>query len=361
MKNKASNKCNELVDIFHARLGWNKARIKFFVSFIFALCKVQTVCFSKLAQGFEGNAKVDSNMRRIQRFFASFIIDTNVIARLIFNLLPEKPPYRLCLDRTNWKYGAANINILMISIAYQGMAIPILWTMLPKRGNSNTQERRELVQRFLDLFGQECIEAFLADREFIGDEWFRELIHKHIPFYIRIRGNMWLTVPRKGPAKATWLFNSLPLNTVSQYHRIVSIDGQWVYLTGMKVFNRQGKIEFVIVATFKQDPLAMSKYKDRWQIETMFKAFKTGGFNFEDTHLTDPERITKLIALVCVAFIWVYLVGISRNRTTPIKIKKHGRKANSLFKVGLVFVAYALLNPLSIKDLESCIQILSCT
>jgi len=361
MKNKASNKCNELVDIFHARLGWNKARVKFFVSFIFALCKVQTVCFSKLAQGFEGKAKVESNMRRIQRFFASFIIDTNVIARLIFNLLPEKPPYRLCLDRTNWKYGAANINILMISIAYQGMAIPILWTMLPKRGNSNTQERRELVQRFVDLFGQECIEAFLADREFIGDEWFSELIHKHIPFYIRIRGNMWLTVPRKGPAKATWLFNSLPLNTVSQYHRIVSIDGQWVYLTGMKVFNRQGKIEFVIVATFKQDPLAMSKYKDRWQIETMFKAFKTGGFNFEDTHLTDPERITKLIALVCVAFIWVYLVGISRNRTTPIKIKKHGRKANSLFKVGLVFVAYALLNPLSIKDLESYIQILSCT
>ena len=93
----------------------------------------------------------------------------------------------------------------------------------------------------------------------------------------------------------------------------------------------------------------------------MFKAFKSGGFNFEDTHLKDPERITKLIALVCVAFIWVYLVGISRNSITPIKIKKHGRLANSLFKVGLVFVAHALLNPLSIKDLTSCIQILSCT
>jgi hypothetical protein len=176
MKSKASNKCNELVDIFHTRLGWNKARVKFFVSFIFALCKVQTVSFSKLALGFEGKAKVESNMRRIQRFFANFIIDTNVIARLIFTLLPEKPPYRLCLDRTNWKYGTANINILMISIAYQGMAIPILWTMLPKRGNSNTNERKELIQRFLDLFGQECIEAFLADREFIGDTWFETFV-----------------------------------------------------------------------------------------------------------------------------------------------------------------------------------------
>jgi hypothetical protein len=101
MKTKASIKSNELVDIFQSRLGWNKARVKFFVSFIIALCKVQTVCFNMLAQGFEGKAKVESNMRRIQRFFENFVVDTNMIAKLIFTLLPEKPPYRLCLDRTN--------------------------------------------------------------------------------------------------------------------------------------------------------------------------------------------------------------------------------------------------------------------
>ena len=362
MTNKASIKSNELVDIFQSRLGWNKARVKFFVSFIISLCKVQTVCFSILAQGFEGTAKVESNMRRIQRLFANFVVDTNMIAKLIFSLLPEKPPYRLCLDRTNWKYGATNINILMLSIAYQGMSIPILWTMLPKRGNSNTGERRELVQRFLDLFGEECIEAFLADREFIGDDWFRELINKQIPFYIRIRGNMWLNIPGKCPTKAFWLFNSLPLNAASHYQKIVCIDGQWIYLSGMKVLNREGKIEFIIVASFKPDPLALTKYKDRWQIETMFKAFKSGGFNFEDTHLTDPQRIAKLIALVCVAFIWVYLVGISRNNSGhPIKIKNHGRRAYSIFKFGLMFIAHALLNPLSVKDRVSSIQILSCT
>lgn len=38
----------------------------------------------------------------------------------------------------------------------------------------------------------------------------------------------------------------------------------------------------------------------------MFKAMKSGGFNFEDTHLTDPNRLAKLIALVSVAFLWVY-------------------------------------------------------
>jgi len=361
MKNKASIKSSELVDIFQARLGWNKARVKFFVSFIIALCKVQSVCFNKVAQGFEGKAKVESNMRRIQRFFASFIVDTNLIAKLIYSLLPENPPYRLCLDRTNWKYGTKNINILMISIAYQGMAIPILWTMLPKRGNSNTDERKELMQRFLGLFGQECIEAILADREFIGDDWFKDLIHHRIPFYIRIRENMWFKIPGKRPTKAFWLFNSLPLNHSFHYFKIVCIDGQWVYLNGMKVLNSTGKIEFVIIATFKPDPLALFKYKDRWQTETMFKALKSGGFNFEDTHLTDPQRIAKLIALVCVAFIWIYLIGISRNIVKPIKVKNHGRKTYSLFKYGLMFFAHALLNPLSIKDFNSFIKILSCT
>ena len=177
-----------------------------------------------------------------------------------------------------------------------------------------------------------------------------------------MRGNMWLNISGKGPTKAFWLFNSLPVNTASHYHKIVCIDGQWVYLTGMKVLNREGKIEFVIVASFRPDPQALLKYKDRWQIETMFKAFKSGGFNFEDTHLTDPDRISKLLALVCVAFIWVYLVGIDKNNNGhPIEIKKHGRKAFSLFKFGLIFLAYSLLNPLSINDLANCIKILSCT
>jgi len=101
MKTKASNKSIELVAIIQHRLGWNRARVKFFVSFIIALCKVQTVCINNLAQGFEGKAMVEYNLRRIQRFFADFIVNKDLIAKIIFSLLPEKPPYRLCFDRSN--------------------------------------------------------------------------------------------------------------------------------------------------------------------------------------------------------------------------------------------------------------------
>jgi hypothetical protein len=94
----------------------------------------------------------------------------------------------------------------------------------------------------------------------------------------------------------------------------------------------------------------------------MFKGLKSAGFNLEETHLTDLTRISKLISVISVAFIWAYRVGIYRNeKITPIKIKNHGRKAYSFFKYGLIFIAQTLLNPYKRKDFKICIKVLSCT
>jgi hypothetical protein len=66
------------------------------------------------------------------------------------------------------------------------------------------------------------------------------------------------------------------------------------------------------------------------QVKTVFKALKTSGFNIEDTHLTDIDQIKKLFALVLIAFVCVYKAGIFLNTLSPIKIKRHGRRAKSL-------------------------------
>ena len=52
----------------------------------------------------------------------------------------------------------------------------------------------------------------------------------------------------------------------------------------------------------------MDTYKLRWQIETLNRCLKTAGFNLEDTHLTHLERIERLLAMVCIAVVWAYLV-----------------------------------------------------
>ena len=42
--------------------------------------------------------------------------------------------------------------------------------MLDKRGNSNQEERKLLILRYIHLFGLDSIDCIIADREFIGKE-----------------------------------------------------------------------------------------------------------------------------------------------------------------------------------------------
>ena len=359
VESKISVLNDTLIKIFGADL--NLARIKFIALFIGALCKVQTVSFEKLAVAFDNHADTLSSLRRIQRFMALYILDTDIIARLVFALLPHDPPYRLAMDRTNWKFGISNINILVIAIVYQGVAFPLLFKLMPKAGNSSTSERIGLMDRYISLFGLETIDCLLADREFIGEHWIGYLNRNNIRYHIRIRNNFWVTIPRNGhKVKASWLFNGLRINQFKYYSGIVNIHGQLCYISASKTKSKQGIPELQIIISFNDPQQANTLYKDRWQIETVFKALKSSGFNMEATHLTDVERINKLFALVLIAFVWVYKVGIYRDSLVPIKIKKHGRRAYSYFKYGLNYLA-KLLNNNDIDEFITCCKFLSCT
>lgn len=94
----------------------NLARIKFISLLILALCKVQTVSFYKLSTAFESGSEALSCMRRIQRFMFAYVLDFDIIARLIMSLLPHKGPYTLSMDRTNWQFGTTAINALVLGI-----------------------------------------------------------------------------------------------------------------------------------------------------------------------------------------------------------------------------------------------------
>jgi len=87
----------------------------------------------------------------------------------------------LCFDRTQWQFGQTTDNVLMLAVAF-----PLLWVLLPKRGNSNTAERIDLVARLLKLFPRKQIAYLTADREFIGREWLKYLLKQPVPFRIRI-------------------------------------------------------------------------------------------------------------------------------------------------------------------------------
>ena len=72
------------------------------------------------------------------------------------------------------------------------------------------------------------------------------------------------------------------------------------------------------------------------------KQLKTAGFNIEDTHLKDQKRLEKLLAVIAIAFVWVYLIGEYENQQKPISILTHQRRAFSIFRYGLDYLIKAL-------------------
>jgi hypothetical protein len=335
----------------------NRARVKLIAHFVCALCKVRTVCFGKLANAFDHTASADSSLRRIQRFIAGFALDGDLVARLVFALLPQREGIILTIDRTNWKFGQTDINIFMLGVAYKGVAFPLLFAMLDKRGNSNSAERIALVERFVRLFGKGCIECLVADREFVGGKWMAYLNDSGIRYHIRIRNNFKVWQPSKNrETKAFHLFNGLKIGQYRHYHKIVSINGQLCYLSGC----RPQKGDFLIIVSFNRPQEAQGDYAERWQIEMCSKAMKSSGFDIEGTHLTDLARLEKLVLLIMVAFVWCYKVGIYLHGIRPIKVKKHGRKAKSIFRYGLDYISNCLLNALKPMEIDIT-KFLSCT
>ena len=137
----------------HLGSTMNLARINLPAFALHALCIVQTVSLHKIASAMPTGVERDSNLRRLHRFLAGYALNLDLIAKVIFALLPVKSGPVLTLDRTNWKFGETNIHILMPGVTHKGVEFPLLFSMLDKRGNSNWEERVRLIDRFIRLFG----------------------------------------------------------------------------------------------------------------------------------------------------------------------------------------------------------------
>ena len=170
------NHVNLLRQTLKPYLKWHGARLSFLALFLIALFRVKTVNLSELSTGFMGQAKTDSHYKRLQRFLRKFDLDYYAIAKLVIGMMEIPEPWVLSLDRTEWKFGSKVFNILTLGVVHQGVAFPLLWWMLDKKGNSHTQERVDLLEEFVELFCEYKIAYITADREFLGHDWLDYLL-----------------------------------------------------------------------------------------------------------------------------------------------------------------------------------------
>jgi hypothetical protein len=324
---------NELSMMINQHFNWNKARMNCFIGMLVALLSTRSINLTEVAMAFPSPAKLDSRYRRIQRFITEYSPNFDKVAWFImglFNFIASD--YYLTMDRTNWRWGKKDINILVLAVAYKGAAIPIYWMLLNKKGNSSTLEREVLVNRFIKQFGKKHILGLLADREFIGKKWFEWLKAQEIDFVIRIKKDAKTTNSQGQKLQVQHLFRFLKVGEKQSIQDLRMITDAGVYLTALRLDNG----ELLILASSKKTEQAIESYKERWQIETLFSCLKGRGFNLEDTHVTQRLRIKRLLIVPVIAFCWAHRIGEwQHEKVKEIKVKKHERLAKSIFRVGL--------------------------
>lgn len=233
------------------------------------------------------------------------------------NLMGIDGPVCLVLDRTTWQFGKLDINLLVLAVVVtHRFSLPVFVKALPKKGSSNSQERIDLLKLFLNLFPSSRIACVIADREFIGKAWIDFLITHNVPFFIRVKANRLVDYGGKMIAIGAFFHH---LKKGEKRFLEKTLDGHHCYFAA----TRSQKGELVIVMSNQDERFkALTIYRNRWTLETLFHHAKENGFNLEDTHLIHCERIEKLFLIMAVALALSYRFGCQEEQQEKTPFKK---------------------------------------
>ncbi len=339
-----------------ANIQGSRHALKFIAQFVAALLKTRTSNLVKVANAFDSEVHADSVYRQIQRFLKN----ENEVSIDFLKLLKLDGKLKLVIDCTEWKFGSTWVNILTLSVAYKNVAIPVLWETVNHKGNATAAEHRAIIERFVAEFGARRILRVYADREFGSRELLTYLLENKIDFHIRLK-----TSHKSGGESFLQIWRKVGAKVKLKGKVKIEVFGLEIYVSCVK-YQKDGKTEYLIVASGERSREAIEEYKVRWQIETMFGCLKSRGFNFEETHLTAPERIGKLLMLLGLGLLLSILMGAFQVETlkqVKMRLKKNKRYAKSLFRIGLDALQNLLFNydkPKKYKELETFILLLSC-
>jgi hypothetical protein len=322
-----------LQEILQRHVGLGKSRLETLCLIVIGMVSGRTVNLSHLACELPTTARVASTYRRLQRFFQHVRLGADWSAPLVVGLLGLSGSWHLALDRTQWKLGRRDVNILVLAVVTPRARVPLIWSVLENNGgNSDTGERIALMRRYLAIFGAASIRLLLADREFVGRTWMDFLNENNIPFAIRMKAKLRVTTEEgRGLALGSLLRKCRGVRT---FRAALGGDEARGLLWLNFAARRLDDGTLLIVASNAPPRSALAAYRKRWAIECLFGDTKTRGLNLEDTRLVTPRKLTLLLALVALALAWstrtaARLLG----RKSPTR-KSHGHLAKSWFRIG---------------------------
>ncbi|BAZ37624.1 transposase [Calothrix sp. NIES-4101] len=286
----------------------------------------------------------ESRRKRIQRFLSLPNLSIEkiwfpIVTTWLETEFTSEKIVHVVIDRTNW----ACVNLFMVSVVWDKRAFPVYFELLPKLGSSNINEQTAIISKVLPVFKNHKI-CVLGDREFCSIKLANWLRERSIYFCLRIKKNHLVEMQTD-----IWLeLNELGLSP-----------GVSFFLKGVKVTKSQGFTSFNLACKWKRKILgvapeegwfiltnldslesAIAYYKKRFDIEEMFRDFKSGGYNLEGTNVSG-ERLIVLITLIAIAYTSATIQGQEIKRKGIQKyvgrVKEYGRtqRRHSSFYIGL--------------------------
>lgn len=323
-------------------VGLSKSRLETLALLTVGMISARTVNLVHVADE-RGSRTVDpaSTYRRLQRFFQHVRLPEDWAAPMIAGLAGGAACRTLVMDRTNWKIGETEVNLLVLAVKTRHSQVPLIWRVLDKRGNSGAPERIDLIERYLSIFGRDSIAMLLADREFNGEDWLNYLVENDIPFTIRMKEGCYI----KTPQAKRWRLSTLLTGQAQGRKATGTLKGMATSLHFAAKVPKSG--EPVITATNRTGHDALLTYRKRWAIESLFGNAKTRGLNLEDTRMTCPAKLHLMTAVLGLAIAWAVRAAKTRLGHKAPPRKAHGYLAASYFRIGFTFIRSRLrANPL---------------
>lgn len=293
---------------------------------LFGVIQAESTLHRKIALHIDREASQASITRMVARTFHETRLTPQDVTDVLLPLLPTGK-LTLVVDRTNWKLGAADLNLLVLGVALGGVVLPLNWKVLPHGGSSEMRARMFLVGQLLQRLPARRWAVLIADREFVGQEWFTFLRKQGLKRCIRIRES---TLLDDRPARDH--FQDLQSGEVRGV-----FDGAWVYGSWMQVvatLSPQG--ERVLVASDLSLWDTLSTYRLRWGIECTFALRRDEDPGLEPR--TDPhDSAGSTLPSVRLPQLSAGLDGPDRHLacgTAEHPQEKHGRPAWSRARYG---------------------------
>ncbi len=297
----------------------------------------------KMAQKAPDKTKTQSRVKRFSRFiqnqgvtFEAFFMPC---ARDVVVSLSANQPLLVVFDGSALGRGCA---VLMASVIYGKRALPIAWLVKRgKKGHFSADDHRWLFDEVRALIPEGADVIFLGDGEFDSIALQRGLDQAGWGYVCRTACSTRVT-----DGTTTCAIGSLVPCAGERY---VSMPGASVTQA------RYGPVHVIVwhepryhepvylVTTLELAEEALHWYRHRFGVETLFSDHKSRGFHLHKSHLSDPERLSRLLLAASLAYLWMVYLGVEALHQGWYKqFHRSDRVDLSLFQLGLRLLDHML-------------------